>query len=279
MPNAEGKAETVLFLFRHQQPPDPPADSGINSQTSNNSTQGSLHNRTTQGLPTQYQVTQSIPTNPPPPNDMDDFEDDDNIFMEIDEEALLESVSNNNSARAPAPAPPASSTRRKIQPPNPPQLRLPTAKPKKFVSPVTPNTPIPISTQPNTIQTKILGYLKPVPNKLAPSSASGPKKFQPPLLVIHDDDIDIVEDEDESKVKTSKAPYQYIKQVNSGVFNTGDIVNIKGTIATLTSNIEVDKTNGDWKLSVNINDGSGYLVASISPQVNINKNIFQILNS
>lgn len=71
------------------------------------------------------------------------------------------------------------------------------------------------------------------------------------------------------KWSSSSKPYQYIKQIASGQFKPGDSILVKGTIATLTSNIQVDKTNGEWKIKVNINDGSGFIIAAIAPTVGL----------
>jgi hypothetical protein len=192
-----------------------------------------------------------------------------------------------------------STTTRKIKPPNPPQLRLPTPKPpipKKFVPPP------PSNIQPDTSkQRNILSYMKPVPAKLPPANA--PRPTVPPNPN-DDEDIDILELDEESSesssvisaagggaggkiskitgtgrmgmevcyinektTEISKAPYQYIKQINAGQFKVGEVISVRGIIATIASNIQVDKPSGEWKLSVNINDGSGYLVASISTNV------------
>ncbi|XP_035710700.1 recQ-mediated genome instability protein 1 isoform X2 [Folsomia candida] len=64
-------------------------------------------------------------------------------------------------------------------------------------------------------------------------------------------------------------PYIYIKQIKENLehwINTGiKSVNIKACVATLISNIRVE--NGVWTLSVSLNDGTGFLNCTLSPEL------------
>jgi len=113
-------------------------------------------------------------------------------------------------------------------------------------------------------------------SNLARESPEAPVPNSPELITLDDDDEEPHSHrvaQPPSKPASTRckvmpaAPYQYIKQIINGQIKVGQTVSIKSIVSTLTSNIQVDKTSGEWKLSVNINDGSGFLIARIAPAV------------
>ncbi|CAG7829476.1 unnamed protein product, partial [Allacma fusca] len=122
---------------------------------------------------------------------------------------------------------------------------------------------------------------------LLPSSQSSSQVTRSAIAVTQDSQpqttrpvvVDLVDDEDDDDFllaeaahtvsaipKTtgvSKSPYQYIKTIKERLRSLpiGEIIYVKACVATLVSNISTQE--GQWTLTVSINDGSGFLEAKM----------------